>query len=104
MKKRLGSIKIAKSLWGKTVGVMLWKDFGTSKGLLLPSTNAIHTFFVRFPLDVVFLDKDYKVIQVVEGLRPWSFSPIVWKAKHTLELPAGSIKRHKLEINDKIYL
>ena len=104
MEKRFGKIKTAKSFWQKTVGVMLWKDFGGTEGLLLPNTNAIHTFFVRFPLDVVFLDRDNKIIKKVENLRPWSFSPIVWRASHTLELPAGSIQKHKLEINGKIYL
>ena len=104
MVKKLEKIKTARSFWSKGLGVMFWKNFGENKGLLLPSTNAIHTFFVRFPLDLVFLDENKTIVQLVENLRPWSFSPVVWKAKNTLELPAGSIKKHKLEINDKIYL
>jgi len=102
MEKRLETIKIGNSLWQKTFGVMFWKNFGGYNGLLLPDTNAIHTFFVRFPLDLVFLDENNLVIKIVENLKPWRFSPIVWRAKHTLELPVGSVQKHKLEINDKI--
>lgn len=89
-------------MWGKTFGVMFWQDFGGYDGVLLTDTNAIHTFFVRFPLDLAFLDKNYQVIKLVSSLSPWRFSPIVWGAKHTLELPAGSIKKHDLKISDKI--
>lgn len=104
MVKAITDTKTAHTLWDKGLGVIGWKDFGKYEGLLLPNSNAIHTFFVRFSIDVAFLDKDYKIVQIVEGLRPWSFSPIVWHAKHTLELPLGGIKKHKLAVGDTVNL
>lgn len=97
-------IKTAKSLWDKGLGVIGWKDFRGYNGVLLPETTAVHTFFVRMPLDIVFLDADFKIIKIVEDLKPWSFSPIVWQAKHTLELPKGSVQKHKLELGTKVQL
>lgn len=102
--QNLVNIKIAKSLFSRSVGVIGWKDFGDKNGLLLTNTSSIHTFFVRFPLEVVFLNKEMEIIKIVENLRPFSFSPIVWKAKHVLEMPTGSISKYALKNGDKINL
>lgn len=104
MEKTLIHVETADSLWAKTLGVIGKKNFGSNAGLLLTGTNAIHTFFVRFPLDLVFLGEDYKVVKLVKNLKPWSFSPIVWAAKHTLEMPSGSIDKHNLAVGDTLQL
>lgn len=102
MIKKFTRIKIANSLRDKSFGLIGWKNWKGLDGLLLRDSNSIHTFFVRFPIDVVFLDKDYQIIKLVENLKPFSFSPIVWKASHVLELPTGSIKKYSLKTGDKI--
>ncbi len=83
---------------------MFWKDFGKLNGLLLTTTNAIHTFFVFLPLDLVFLDENYKVVRLVQNLKPFKISPVVWQAKHTLELPSGSIEKYSLKVGDQLDL
>lgn len=102
MVKTLDNIAQAKNLWEKTVGVIGWKDFGNKNGLLLTGTSSIHTFFVRFPLDLVFLDKKNEVIEVIKSLKPFRISPIVWKASSCLEMPTGSIERFSLQKGDKL--
>ena len=52
----------------------------------------VHTFFMRFAIDVVFLDRDLKVRRVVEDLRPWRLSPWVLSAHSVLELAGGTLK------------
>ena len=104
MVKKLDKIKTADSALSKGLGLIGWKDFHGYEGILLKNANAIHTFFVRFPIDVVFLDRDFKVVKTVENLKPFRFSPIVWKAKHTLELPEGSIKKYLLKAGDQVSL
>jgi len=104
MQKTLEGVERAENLAAKFIGLMGKKNFGNSKGLLLSNTNSIHTFFVFFPIDVVFLDKDFKVVRLVESLAPFRISPIVWKASHTLELPTGTIAKKALKIDDKIQL
>lgn len=104
MIKKISKVETANSLWKKTIGVIGWKDFGTKNGLLLKNTNSIHTFFVSFPLDLCFLDKDMKIIHIVENLKPFSFSPIIWKARHVLEMPVDSIKKFSLKNGDSINL
>ncbi len=52
----------------------------------------IHTFGMRFAIDVVFLDKAQRVARVIENLKPWRLSPWVARARSVLELPAGTLK------------
>jgi len=46
------------------------------EGLLILKCNAIHTFFMRYPIDATFLDRENRVVKVVRGIRPWR--PLVW--------------------------
>lgn len=100
----LKKIARADNLFTKSLGVIGWKDFGEKNGLLLTGTNSIHTYFVRFPLDLVFLDKNMKVIKLVKNLKPFRISPIVWSAKHVLEMPTNSIKKFSINVGDEINL
>jgi uncharacterized protein len=52
----------------------------------------IHTFFMKFPIDVLFLDADLRVRRVIEDLRPWRLSPWVLSARSVLELKGGVLK------------
>ena len=49
---------------------------GPGKGMLIPKCNAIHTFFMKYPIDATFLDRNDCVVKVVCGIRPWR--PLVW--------------------------
>jgi uncharacterized membrane protein (UPF0127 family) len=57
--------------------------------MLIDAAPSVHMFFMRFPIDVVFLDRDWKVVRVVQGLRPWRVAG-ARRAVAALELPAGA--------------
>jgi uncharacterized membrane protein (UPF0127 family) len=57
--------------------------------MLIDAAPSVHMFFMRFPIDVVFLDRDWKVVRVVRGLRPWRVAG-ARRAVAALELPAGT--------------
>ena len=61
--------------------------------MIFPRCNAIHMFFMSMPLDVLFLDRENRVIRKVQHLRPWH--PGVWvrNAETTVEFPAGTLDR-----------
>jgi len=61
-------------------------------------------FFMRFAIDVVFLDRAGRVIRISHNLRPWRLSPIVWGARKALELPAGCAAQTLTEVGDQIAL
>ncbi|MGE4234488.1 MAG: DUF192 domain-containing protein [Bacteriovoracia bacterium] len=58
-------------------------------GLLLQSCNSIHTFFMKIPIDVIYLDKDLKVLKVVHSMKPWRVDFPVFGADSVLELESG---------------
>jgi uncharacterized membrane protein (UPF0127 family) len=62
-----------------------------SDGLLLEPCNSIHTFFMRYALDIVFLDRKNEVVKILRNLKPWRMTLIYFKARKTLELPAGKL-------------
>lgn len=58
-------------------------------GLILSPCNGVHTCFMRYDLDVVFLDRDNRVIEVIRGIRPWRATRMVKSAYSVLELPSA---------------
>jgi uncharacterized membrane protein (UPF0127 family) len=62
----------------------------------------MHMFFMRFPIDIVFLDRDGRVIRINPGLRPWRLSSIVFGARKALELAAGAVDRSATQAGDLI--
>lgn len=60
-------------------------------GLYFPQCKLVHNSFVRFPIDVVFIDKADTVVAVLHRLRPWRFSWIYFSAAHAIEFPAGTV-------------
>ena len=64
----------------------------SSEGLWIVPCPMIHTFFMKFPIDVLFLDRSLKVVRVLEDLKPWRLSPWVFSAHSVLELAGGSLR------------
>lgn len=82
-------------------GIMGWKGMRRGEGMLIRPTFSIHTMFVRFPIDVVFLDKEMTVVSIAHDLKPWRFAGSR-KAKSVLELAAGECRRIGLECGDRL--
>ncbi|MDR1696137.1 MAG: DUF192 domain-containing protein [Endomicrobium sp.] len=84
----IGNIKIIKAgnFWRKFCGFMLKKDAGC--GLLFENCACVHTFFMRFDIDVLFLDKNGKTVQIKENVKPWRIVMPVKGAVSILEIPS----------------
>ena len=84
-------ILVADSMGSRLIGLMFAKAPKNSDGLLLDPCNSIHTFFMRYALDVVFLGKDNRVVKILRNVKPWRMTWIYFRARKTLELPAGKL-------------
>jgi uncharacterized membrane protein (UPF0127 family) len=73
------------------------------EGLLIRPASAIHTFFMRFAIDVVFIDRDGVVLRVVPALRPWRLAARRG-ARSVLELPAGEAAARGIGPGDRLDL
>ncbi len=86
-----------RGLWGE-------RFFLPGKGLLLKPCKAVHSWFVPFPFDVVFLDAELRVVAVVEALPPFRCTGVVWEAEAALELPAGVVRLSGTRAGDQLAL
>jgi uncharacterized membrane protein (UPF0127 family) len=73
------------------------------EGMLIKPTNSVHMFFMRFAIDVVFLDRELVVKKVVEALAPWRMAGCRG-AKAALELPAGEAARRGVTLGEQLVL
>jgi uncharacterized membrane protein (UPF0127 family) len=81
--------RVASTLGDRTVGLLTTPEVLSGEGLLIERSPSIHMFFMRYPIDAVFVDADGRVTKVVANLRPWR---VVWWARggrDCLELRAG---------------
>lgn len=84
-------LAIADKFWPRLLGLMGKKMLINGCALLLFPCSSIHTFFMRFPIDVVYIDRDWNIVKTVKNLQPWKVDFGSRKARYTLELPAGTI-------------
>lgn len=89
-------IALADSVLSRFMGLMFRAELPEGHGLLLRPCSSIHMFFMRFPLDVVFVDAEGTVVRVLHAIRPWRASMPVRGAKAAIELVAGSAARSGL--------
>jgi uncharacterized membrane protein (UPF0127 family) len=90
-------IEVASTPWARARGLLGRTGLEPSSGILIDPCRSIHMFFMRFPIDAVFLDRAGRVVKVLPHLRPWRVSPIVFSACQVLELPAGAAQRAGLQ-------
>lgn len=83
---------IADSFRLRLRGLLGRRDIGGDEGLLLVGSPSIHTSFMKFPIDALFLSRELEVIGIKPELRPWRIAGR-WKAKHILELRSGEAAR-----------
>jgi uncharacterized protein len=74
----------------RLLGLMFVPCLGEGEGLLIRPCKAVHTHFMRFAIDVIFLDGENRVVHLALSLKPWKQSPYVRQAVAVLELPAGA--------------
>jgi uncharacterized membrane protein (UPF0127 family) len=94
--------RVATSLRDRTVGLLATPSLASGEGLLIERTQSIHMFFMRYPIDVIFTDRDARVTRIVAGLKPWR---VVWwarGARDCLELPVGALASSGTQVGDQL--
>jgi uncharacterized membrane protein (UPF0127 family) len=84
---------VAKTLIQRLTGLLGRESLEQGEALIIKPCSSIHTFFMKFPIDVLFMNNNLRVIRAIEHMPPFRLSPIVFKANFVIELPAGVIGR-----------
>jgi uncharacterized membrane protein (UPF0127 family) len=95
-------IGVADSSLRRLVGLLGKSSLAPGRGLFIVPSQAIHTFGMAFPIDVIFVDKKRRVLGVREAVVPFRITRVFWKAFGVLELPVGTIKASCTEVGDQL--
>jgi len=83
-------IEIADTFFARFRGLMLRKKLPAGHGLLIAPCNSIHMCFMRFAIDAIFIDKNYKVLKISRNIKPWIGFAWCWTAWGVVEVPANT--------------
>ena len=105
-KEKLASVVSYCDSNAKKARGLMFTSKKTDFGMVFPYTYekiiSLHMFFVFYPIDVLFLDKNKIVVEKKEKFKPFTFYTPRKKAKYIIEFPNGIIKKTKTELGDKI--
>jgi uncharacterized membrane protein (UPF0127 family) len=87
----------------RRTGLLKHERLTEGEGLWIVPCEAVHTFFMKFALDLIYIDRKRRVKSVVRNVRPWRFSMCL-PAHSVLELPVGTIDRTETQIGDQLEL
>lgn len=95
-------LRLADRPWSRLRGLLGRRELPPGRGLLLVPCASVHTFGMRFPIDVLFLDRDLHVIRAVPSLSPWRGPCTARGAWCTVELPVGTIASSGTRAGDRL--
>ena len=96
--------QIANTISRRLIGLLNRSLLDKGEALVLQPSNSIHSFFMRFTFDALFLDKSRKVIAVLPSFKPFRISRIYLKSVVTIELPEGTISTSGTQVGDHIQI
>jgi uncharacterized membrane protein (UPF0127 family) len=97
-----GRGQIARSRWARLCGLIGRAFLAPGAGLWLPGTKSVHTFGMRFAIDVVFVDADNKITHLIPRIPPFRVSPYVTRAVGALELPSETLRATDTQLDDTL--
>ena len=87
----------------RRTGLLSRDSFEAGHALIIAPSNAIHTFFMKFAIDVVYFTRDGKVVKSRENLRPWRISAAL-RGYGVVELPAGTLASTPVNVGDRLVI
>ncbi len=102
-------VEQAISFWSRTRGLLGRATLPAGQALWIHGTdliacNSIHTLFMRFAIDVIFVDRDLIVRKVYRDLKPWRMTWPAFGAHSVFELPAGTLAHRPVEVGDQLHV
>jgi len=96
------NVRLADTPVSRRRGLLKHEALNPGEGLWIYPTQAIHTFGMRFPIDVAFLDRRLRIKRVYHALAPFRLTSLVWGARSVLELASGSLASSGTCVGDEL--
>ncbi|HUF08892.1 MAG TPA: DUF192 domain-containing protein [Rhodothermales bacterium] len=97
------SVQVARSAWSRFWGLMMRRHLPHGHGLLIDPCSSVHTMFMRFPIDVIYLDRENRVVKIAADMKPYRAS-IGRGARSVLEVNGGVAAEKGLTVGDRVVL
>lgn len=98
----IAKARIAATFWLRLRGLLGAKPLDSGEGLILVGEKSIHTLFMGFSIDVVYVGQDCRVIRLQEDMTPYKLGPFVGRSAYVLEMPVGTIVQTATQIGDQL--
>jgi uncharacterized membrane protein (UPF0127 family) len=95
-------IEVADTSFTRLFGLLGKRHLDTGTGLWIKPSSGVHTLGMKFPIDVIGVDKDLKVIRIWPNLIPFRLTSVSMKLRSVIELPAGHIARSNTQLGDQL--
>ncbi|MBT3236054.1 MAG: DUF192 domain-containing protein [Bdellovibrionales bacterium] len=95
------SVVEANTIASRMIGLLGTSSMNDFDGLLITKCNSIHTFFMKYDIDVIFLDSGNRIIQIIRSIKPWRITRIYFRASKVLELSGGTLDEN-VHIGDQV--
>ncbi|MGA6983602.1 MAG: DUF192 domain-containing protein [Candidatus Sulfotelmatobacter sp.] len=99
-------LAVAQTHWSRLRGLLgtAENDFRNGRGLWIRPCRGVHTLAMSFPIDVIYLDREFTVVHLEPNLQPWRFSPVRLQAASVLELPRNTVAQTETAMGDRIQI
>jgi uncharacterized membrane protein (UPF0127 family) len=96
------NLAVADTFFTRLKGLLGKQELPHGEGLWIKPCNSVHTFGMKFPIDIIFLDKNYRIIGLANGLNPNRASKVLLEASSVIELPAGTLVASKTVVGNVV--
>lgn len=101
-KTLIENLEVADTFWKRTKGLLGRKSLKEDQALWILRCNSIHTMFMKFNIDVVFVNRKMIVVDTGFNLKPGKVVLPVWRASSVIELSAGFLEKNPVRIGDQL--
>ena len=98
------AIEVAATSVQRVKGLLGRDCLADGQGLLFKHCSSLHTFFMQFPIDIIFTDKNGKVLKLAPGVRPFKLVAAPLRSFYAIELPVGAIEGSQTRVGDRLLL
>ncbi|MGZ5279633.1 MAG: DUF192 domain-containing protein [Pseudobdellovibrionaceae bacterium] len=100
----LSDLIVADTMWSRGKGLLGTKDLASNKGIWLKPGNSIHTFFMNYAIDCIFVDSKLQVKALIPNVQPGKMIWPIWSAKSVIEVKAGVLSQLNLQVGDQLHV
>lgn len=100
----LPHLEVADTLWARTKGLLGRSHLPADQGLWIKECNNIHTFFMRFPIDLIFVNRKMEVTRTVPRVKPGRLVFSMLRSVHVIELSEGFLEKNPVKVGEKLHV